>query len=77
MTNIALKIDTATYADQSNVLKSLINTAALSPDDRNQIVARATRLVRDIRNSGQPGMMEVFLAEYGLSTDEGVSLMCL
>ncbi|MEP0208839.1 MAG: bifunctional proline dehydrogenase/L-glutamate gamma-semialdehyde dehydrogenase PutA [Paracoccaceae bacterium] len=77
MTNIAHKIDTATYADQNNVLKSLIDTAALSPEDRNQIVARATRLVRDIRNSGQPGMMEVFLAEYGLSTDEGVSLMCL
>ena len=24
-----------------------------------------------------PGLMEVFLAEYGLSTDEGVALMCL
>ena len=77
MTNIANRIDTTTYADQSDVLKSLLDTAALSPEDRNQIVVRATRLVRDIRNSGQPGMMEVFLAEYGLSTDEGVSLMCL
>ena len=24
-----------------------------------------------------PGLMEVFLAEYGLSTDEGIALMCL
>ncbi len=31
----------------------------------------------DIRASGTPGLMEVFLAEYGLSTDEGVALMCL
>ena len=25
----------------------------------------------------KPGLMEVFLAEYGLSTDEGIALMCL
>ncbi|MEM7320564.1 MAG: bifunctional proline dehydrogenase/L-glutamate gamma-semialdehyde dehydrogenase PutA, partial [Pseudomonadota bacterium] len=34
-------------------------------------------LVRDIRSGTAPGLMEVFLAEYGLSTDEGVALMCL
>lgn len=39
--------------------------------------ARAVKLVQDIRASSNPGMMEVFLAEYGLSTDEGVALMCL
>ena len=27
--------------------------------------------------SARPALMEVFLAEYGLSTDEGISLMCL
>ena len=36
-----------------------------------------TDLVRDIRASSDPGLMEVFLAEYGLSTDEGIALMCL
>lgn len=39
--------------------------------------ARATKLVENIRTDGRPGLMEVFLAEYGLSTDEGVALMCL
>ena len=34
-------------------------------------------LVRRIRASAKPGLMEVFLAEYGLSTDEGIALMCL
>jgi RHH-type proline utilization regulon transcriptional repressor/proline dehydrogenase/delta 1-pyrroline-5-carboxylate dehydrogenase len=38
---------------------------------------RATKLVENIRSDGRPGLMEVFLAEYGLSTDEGVALMCL
>jgi hypothetical protein len=39
--------------------------------------ARAARLVEAIRGDSRPGLMEVFLAEYGLSTDEGVALMCL
>jgi len=30
-----------------------------------------------MRNSGNPGLMEMFLAEYGLSTNEGIALMCL
>jgi RHH-type proline utilization regulon transcriptional repressor/proline dehydrogenase/delta 1-pyrroline-5-carboxylate dehydrogenase len=30
-----------------------------------------------MRNGGQPGLMELFLAEYGLSTNEGIALMCL
>lgn len=34
-------------------------------------------LVRAVRGDDKPGLMEVFLAEYGLSSDEGVALMCL
>ncbi len=52
-------------------------TAALSHQARAQITTQAARLVQDIRKSDSPGMMEVFLAEYGLSTDEGIALMCL
>ncbi len=77
MTDISDMIDAATYADQTEVLESLVRMADLSTDDRAQIVKNATKLVRDIRASGQPGLMEVFLAEYGLSTDEGIALMCL
>lgn len=44
---------------------------------RAKVCARAADLVRDIRAEGDPGLMESFLAEYGLSTDEGVALMCL
>ncbi len=70
-------IDGQTYADQSEILDTLVALAALTETDRTAICAAAAQLVRDIRSSTSPGMMEVFLAEYGLSTDEGVALMCL
>ncbi len=71
------RIDTATYADEAAVLDELIATAGLSPKDRARIAADAAGLVREIRSASRPGLMEVFLAEYGLSTDEGIALMCL
>ncbi|MGV6805677.1 MAG: bifunctional proline dehydrogenase/L-glutamate gamma-semialdehyde dehydrogenase PutA [Ruegeria sp.] len=70
-------IDSMTYADQPALLNSLTDQAALSSGDRIAICATAAQLVRDIRSSTSPGLMEVFLAEYGLSTDEGIALMCL
>ncbi|MCC7280824.1 MAG: bifunctional proline dehydrogenase/L-glutamate gamma-semialdehyde dehydrogenase PutA [Acetobacteraceae bacterium] len=39
--------------------------------------AEAATLVAFLRSQGKPGLMERFLAEYGLSTEEGVALMCL
>ncbi|MDU8927244.1 bifunctional proline dehydrogenase/L-glutamate gamma-semialdehyde dehydrogenase PutA [Alisedimentitalea sp. MJ-SS2] len=70
-------LDTATYADEATVVAELSRTAALSEDDRARIVSRAADLVTAIRGESNPGLMEVFLAEYGLSTDEGIALMCL
>ncbi|WP_170368030.1 bifunctional proline dehydrogenase/L-glutamate gamma-semialdehyde dehydrogenase PutA [Ruegeria arenilitoris] len=70
-------IDSMTYADQTALLKSLTDQAALTQADRTAICEAAAQLVRDIRSSTSPGLMEVFLAEYGLSTDEGIALMCL
>ncbi|NIZ60019.1 bifunctional proline dehydrogenase/L-glutamate gamma-semialdehyde dehydrogenase [Sedimentitalea sp. CY04] len=70
-------IDAMTFADQTDLRDQLVATAALTDDDRARICANAASLVRDIRGHSAPGLMEVFLAEYGLSTDEGVALMCL
>ena len=44
---------------------------------RRRISAQALALVRDLRGRPDVRLMETFLAEYGLSTDEGVALMCL
>mgnify|MGYP000250175823 CR=1 FL=1 len=71
------RIDAGTYVDQQKMFAQLSTTAALDEADRATISAKAAQLVRDIRGHSNPGLMEVFLAEYGLSTDEGVALMCL
>ncbi|MGV0911964.1 bifunctional proline dehydrogenase/L-glutamate gamma-semialdehyde dehydrogenase PutA [Martelella sp. FOR1707] len=70
-------IDAGTYADESQLIERLREQAQLSAEDRARISENAADLVRAIRNHAKPGMMEVFLAEYGLSTDEGIALMCL
>ncbi len=70
-------IDDATYADEAETLARLVQEAGLSEAERARICARGADLVRSIRGAAAPGMMEVFLAEYGLSTDEGIALMCL
>ncbi|MEM9967390.1 MAG: bifunctional proline dehydrogenase/L-glutamate gamma-semialdehyde dehydrogenase PutA [Pseudomonadota bacterium] len=72
-----LEIDTDCYADETAVLSQLVETAGLSKAARAEICACAVGLVNDLRSTAAPGLMEVFLAEYGLSTDEGVALMCL
>ncbi|MGB7319685.1 MAG: bifunctional proline dehydrogenase/L-glutamate gamma-semialdehyde dehydrogenase PutA [Planktotalea sp.] len=70
-------IDAHLFADQPERLRALGQMAALSIAERSQISAKAADLIVRIRNADNPGLMEVFLAEYGLSTDEGVALMCL
>ena len=64
-------------ADEVSVLNRLIARSAFSAGKRAQASARAAELVRRVRAESRPSMMENFLAEYGLSTREGVALMCL
>ncbi len=77
MTSSRRLIDTQTYSDEATLVAQLTQDAALTSEDRKRIAAAAADLVRKIRAQTQPGLMEVFLAEYGLSTDEGIALMCL
>ena len=70
-------IDTQSLAPEAALITALIAEANLSPQDRARISAAGAELVSRIRASVKPGLMEVFLAEYGLSTDEGIALMCL
>jgi RHH-type proline utilization regulon transcriptional repressor/proline dehydrogenase/delta 1-pyrroline-5-carboxylate dehydrogenase len=59
------------------VLARLINSANLSITDRTSISEYAAKLIDLIRSTRSPSLMEHFLSEYGLSTKEGVALMCL
>lgn len=67
----------AKFADEAALLNALVVQAGLDDGQRTAITARAADLVRRIRVEARPTMMEHFLAEYGLSTREGVALMCL
>ncbi|MEO1601866.1 MAG: bifunctional proline dehydrogenase/L-glutamate gamma-semialdehyde dehydrogenase PutA [Pseudomonadota bacterium] len=67
----------ALLADETTAAAEAEARAALTPAQRTRITERGADLVRAVRASSDPGLMESFLAEYGLSTKEGVALMCL
>ncbi|MEI6097877.1 MAG: bifunctional proline dehydrogenase/L-glutamate gamma-semialdehyde dehydrogenase PutA, partial [Alphaproteobacteria bacterium] len=77
MTDSWTVIDREALGDEATLVGRMIAAADLEPEARARVVAAGADLVRRIRASVAPGLMEVFLAEYGLSTDEGVALMCL
>jgi len=77
MSSISQFSTDAKFADEAALLQGLVAQAALDGRARRAITARAADLVRRIRAEARPTMMEHFLAEYGLSTREGVALMCL
>ncbi len=66
-----------TLPSEAAMVERMRDLARLDDADRARIAAQGAKLVRAIRAGDKPGLMEVFLAEYGLSTDEGVALMCL
>ncbi|MDH5355616.1 MAG: bifunctional proline dehydrogenase/L-glutamate gamma-semialdehyde dehydrogenase, partial [Gammaproteobacteria bacterium] len=63
--------------DEASVIRQLIEQGEFTDDARSQISDRAADLIRTVRSSSVPGIMENFLSEYGLTTREGVALMCL
>lgn len=64
-------------ADEQEVLAYLIQGANLPETQRQAMSKRAVDLINIVRNESTPSMMEKFLAEYGLTTKEGVALMCM
>ena len=63
--------------DETRAVRERVETAGLTRTDRESIAARAVELVRTTRARAGTSIMQGFLAEYGLSTREGVALMCL
>lgn len=66
-----------TDTDEFAAVQALAQLCQLSEPDRAAITARAIELIQRVRESAEPTLMEAFLSEYGLSSDEGISLMCL
>ncbi len=71
------RIRNAMLEDEAQALARLIRLADLPLVARERICVKAAGLVVKVRSAGQPGIMEAFLAEFGLSTKEGIALMCL
>ena len=63
--------------DEATTVHERIAQAALSAAERQRISDDAAALVVRLRASTSPGLMESLLAEYGLSDEEGLALMCL
>lgn len=77
LSNLRTEIRNLHLMDETTCVEALSNAANLSADTRARTVQNAAKIVDDMRAEKSPGLMEVFIAEYGLSTDEGVALMCL
>ena len=75
--NLRQQIRDYYLVDESQLIKDLVSDSRISTAERLAISERATELIKTVRRSGSPGMMENFLAEYGLTSREGVALMCL
>lgn len=63
--------------DEADLIAELVNDLQLAKDERQVISDSAAKLVRQVRQDSSPTMMEKFLGEYGLSSKEGIALMCM
>lgn len=63
--------------DETGALHRLVSLAEYTSELGALIRTDASILVEKVRGTKNSGIMEAFLAEYGLSTKEGVALMCL
>lgn len=70
-------VRSAVSIDEEIQVRALVDQADLDQKARRAITIEAYRLIQIIRSSPRAGKLEQFLVEYGLSTQEGVALMCL
>ena len=78
MPNSPHALDAHKFAREASLVQQLIKEISLSDAVRSAICSQAAELVRRVRSSPKgPTMLDAFLGEFGLKTDEGVALMCL
>ncbi|WP_374388362.1 bifunctional proline dehydrogenase/L-glutamate gamma-semialdehyde dehydrogenase PutA [Sandaracinobacter sp.] len=71
-------LDDGKYADEASVVRDLLAASPLSRRERQAIMASATQLVEQARKSNKKqGVVESFLQQFSLGTQEGLALMCL
>lgn len=71
-------MDATKYGDEVAMVQTLIDQSPLRGAVRSQALMDAQAIVRKARERAKPvGMLETFLEEFGLTTPEGLALMCL
>jgi len=71
-------IDDAYRADETRAVRGLLDDLEIAPESNERIAQMSRRLVEAVRrNRLGKGGIDAFLQEYGLSTQEGVMLMCI
>ena len=72
------RVTAAWLRDESEHLDELLATARLSPQESSIIERNAAGLVQRVRaRASDQGVIEAFMREYDLSSEEGVLLMCV
>ena len=72
------RITAATLRDESVHVEELLKTAPLAADASRNAQTEAIGLVERTRlRAADPAMVEAFMREYDLSSEEGVLLMCV
>lgn len=72
-----LSISRLAFTPESEALASLLEATQPFVPLRSSIQSRARAMVERLREAGPGLSVEAFLQEYGLSTREGVAIMCL
>jgi len=71
-------VDRLYDADEATVVRRLLAEARLDPAAQSRVDRRAQALVQSVRDrKADQGLLEAFMQEYDLSSEEGVVLMCL
>ncbi len=64
-------------AADNQVLEFLQQESSISEEIREKAQRQAQAWASHLRDNSKHGLMDVFMAEYGLSNEEGIALMCL
>jgi RHH-type proline utilization regulon transcriptional repressor/proline dehydrogenase/delta 1-pyrroline-5-carboxylate dehydrogenase len=72
------ELDRSYLADETRLVKKLLAAARLEPAAAVRVNQRACSLVKTVRaKKAEQGVLDAFMQEYDLSSEEGVVLMCL
>jgi RHH-type proline utilization regulon transcriptional repressor/proline dehydrogenase/delta 1-pyrroline-5-carboxylate dehydrogenase len=72
------RMNDAYHLDENTSVKEYLNAISLTPDAKGRIKNTARTFVETVRaNRKRFGGLDSFLQEFGLSTSEGIALMCL